>query len=150
MSNIGYYHSVLNGRIEIKLWSGRFLSFFSFLIKLLYIIHQKTPRTVKKKTEAPQVDVEGLSLPSYFRYSFCAYVRKEPVDLKPKEILLLKLLLDHANQVLTRDQILDYLWKEEAPMDRVVDVYIKNLRRKLQLDCIVTIKGIGYKFEERL
>ena len=81
---------------------------------------------------------------------FCAYVRKEPVDLKPKEILLLKLLLDHANQVLTRDQILDYLWKEEAPMDRVVDVYIKNLRKKLQLDCIVTIKGIGYKFEERL
>ncbi|MCR0626253.1 hypothetical protein MKC48_20775, partial [[Clostridium] innocuum] len=44
--------------------------FFSFLIKLLYIIHQKTPRTVKKKTEAPQVDVEGLSFPSYFRYSF--------------------------------------------------------------------------------
>ncbi|MCR0348676.1 hypothetical protein MKA46_10880, partial [[Clostridium] innocuum] len=43
---------------------------FSFLIKLLYIIHQKTPRTVKKKTEAPQVDVEGLSFPSYFRYSF--------------------------------------------------------------------------------
>ncbi|MCR0329442.1 hypothetical protein MKA58_18730, partial [[Clostridium] innocuum] len=42
---------------------------FSFLIKLLYIIHQKTPRTVKKKTEAPQVDVEGLSFPSYFRYS---------------------------------------------------------------------------------
>ena len=69
MRNIGYYHSVLNGRIEIKLWSGRFLSFFSFLIKLLYIIHQKTPRTVKKKTEAPQVDVEGLSFPSYFRYS---------------------------------------------------------------------------------
>lgn len=81
---------------------------------------------------------------------FRACVRKEPFDLKPKEILLLKLLLDHANQVLTRDQILDCLWKEEAPMDRVVDVYIKNLRKKLQLDCIVTIKGIGYKFEERL
>ena len=79
MRNIGYYHSVLNGRIEIKLWSGRFLSFFSFLIKLLYIIHQKTPRTVKKKTEAPQVDVEGLSFPSYFRYSkrahLCSFFR---------------------------------------------------------------------------
>ncbi|MCR0347988.1 hypothetical protein MKA46_07315, partial [[Clostridium] innocuum] len=46
---------------------------FSFLIKLLYIIHQKTPRTVKKKTEAPQVDVEGLSFPSYFRYSIYAF-----------------------------------------------------------------------------
>ena len=77
MRNIGYYHSVLNGRIEIKLWSGRFLSFFSFLIKLLYIIHQKTPRTVKKKTEAPQVDVEGLSFPSYFRYSFFLLLYKQ-------------------------------------------------------------------------
>ncbi|MCR0328576.1 hypothetical protein MKA58_14360, partial [[Clostridium] innocuum] len=48
---------------------------FSFLIKLLYIIHQKTPRTVKKKTEAPQVDVEGLSFPSYFRYSKSIYFR---------------------------------------------------------------------------
>ena len=81
---------------------------------------------------------------------FQAFIKKEPVDLKPKEILLLKLLLEHANQVLTRDQILDCLWKEEAPMDRVVDVYIKNLRKKLGLDCIVTVKGIGYKFEERL
>ena len=81
---------------------------------------------------------------------FQAFIKKEPVDLKPKEILLLKLLLEHVNQVLTRDQILDCLWKEEAPMDRVVDVYIKNLRKKLGLDCIVTVKGIGYKFEERL
>ena len=68
----------------------------------------------------------------------------------PKEILLLKLLLEHPNQVLTRDQILDCLWKEEAPMDRVIDVYIKNLRKKLHLDCIVTVKGIGYKYEDRL
>lgn len=81
---------------------------------------------------------------------FQASIKKEPVDLKPKEILLLKLLLEHPNQVLTRDQILDCLWKEEAPMDRVIDVYIKNLRKKLHLDCIVTVKGIGYKYEDRL
>ncbi|MCR0385004.1 helix-turn-helix domain-containing protein, partial [[Clostridium] innocuum] len=34
--------------------------------------------------------------------------------------------------------------------DRVVDLYIKKLRKKLGVDCIVTVKGIGYKFEERL
>lgn len=72
----------------------------------------------------------------------------EKIDLKPKEIVLLKLLLEHAGQVMTRSQILDYLWRDEAPMDRVIDVYIKNLRKKLNLDCIVTVKGIGYKFED--
>lgn len=80
-------------------------------------------------------------------HGFSATYKHEKVDLKPKEILLLKVLLEHSNQVLTREQMLDYLWKDEAPMDRVIDVYIKNLRKKLALDCIITIKGIGYKIE---
>lgn len=82
--------------------------------------------------------------------SFTARYKDEDVDLKPKEILLLKLLMEHAHQVMTREQILDHIWKETAPLDRVIDVYIKNLRKKLHLDCIITIKGIGYRFEERL
>ena len=81
---------------------------------------------------------------------FTARYKGESVDLKPKEILLLKLLMEHAHQVMTREQILDHIWKESAPLDRVIDVYIKNLRKKLHLDCIITIKGIGYRFEERL
>ena len=39
--------------------------------------------------------------------------------------------------------------ENEAPADRVIDVYIKNLRKKLDLDCITTVKGIGYKFEDK-
>lgn len=82
---------------------------------------------------------------------FSAKKQGEPVDLKPKEIKLLELLLKYKNQVLTRGQILDSLWDiDEAPTDRVIDVYIKNLRKKLLLDCIVTVKGIGYKFEEQV
>jgi two-component system response regulator VanR len=50
--------------------------------------------------------------------------------------------------VLTRSQILDDLWGDSSPIiDRTVDTYIKNLRKKLRLDCIVTVKGIGYKYE---
>ena len=50
--------------------------------------------------------------------------------------------------VLTRSQILDDLWGDSCPViDRTVDTYIKNLRKKLRLDCIVTVKGIGYKYE---
>ena len=54
-------------------------------------------------------------------------------------------------QVLTRMQIIDYVWKdsEEIPYDRVIDVYIKELRKKLQLDCITTIRNVGYKLERK-
>ena len=87
-----------------------------------------------------EIDFEGYS----------ARKNGENIDLKPKEIKLIELLLKYEGKVLTRAQILDNLWNiEESPNDRVIDVYIKNIRKKLLLDCIVTIKGIGYKFEEQ-
>lgn len=70
------------------------------------------------------------------------------IDIMPKEIDLLRLLVEHKGLVLTRSQILDELWGIDCPItDRTVDTYIKNLRKKLRLDCIVTVKGIGYKYE---
>ncbi|MDU3523090.1 MAG: response regulator transcription factor, partial [Clostridium saudiense] len=81
-----------------------------------------------------EIDFEGYS----------ARKNGENIDLKPKEIKLIELLLKYEGKVLTRAQILDNLWRiEEAPNDRVIDVYIKNIRKKLLLDCIVTVKGIG-------
>lgn len=69
-------------------------------------------------------------------------------QVKPKELKLLELLLAHNGQALTREQILNRIWgEEEAPFDRVIDVYVKNLRKKLNLTCIVTVKGVGYKIE---
>ncbi|MCK6363311.1 winged helix-turn-helix domain-containing protein, partial [Streptococcus agalactiae] len=46
-----------------------------------------------------------------------------------------------------REQILESISNDFAdlPLDRVVDVYIRNLRKKLDLDCIVTVKNAGYK-----
>lgn len=70
------------------------------------------------------------------------------IDITPKEIDLLRLLVENKGLVLTRSQILDDLWGTDAPIiDRTIDTYIKNLRKKLRLDCIVTVKGIGYKYE---
>ncbi|HEO4482772.1 TPA: response regulator transcription factor BgrR, partial [Streptococcus agalactiae] len=56
-------------------------------------------------------------------------------------------LIQHKNQVLSREQILESISNDFAdlPLDRVVDVYIRNLRKKLDLDCIVTVKNAGYK-----
>lgn len=52
---------------------------------------------------------------------------------------------------MTRSQIIEKAWSydEEIPLERVVDVYIKSLRKKLGLDCIVTVKNVGYKLELR-
>ena len=70
--------------------------------------------------------------------------------LKPKEVQLLKLLVDNPNMVWSRQAIIDRLWRDgdDVPFDRVIDVYIKNLRKKLHLDCIITVKGVGYRYEE--
>lgn len=70
------------------------------------------------------------------------------VDISPKEVLLLKMLVEHPGVVLTREQILNYIWGIDIPLnDRTIDTYVGRLRKKLDLDCIHTIKGVGYKFE---
>ncbi len=81
--------------------------------------------------------------------SYTAKVDGENVDVNAKELEILKCLLDNEGRALTRSQILDNVWKEseEIPFDRVIDVYIKELRKKLSLDCIVTIRNVGYKLE---
>ena len=68
--------------------------------------------------------------------SYTAKVDNEKVDVNAKELEILKCLLDNEGYALTREQIIDKVWKEteEPPFDRVIDVYIKELRRKLGLD----------------
>ncbi len=81
--------------------------------------------------------------------SYTATLDDTGVDIKPREITLFKFLVENPNQVFTRQQLLDNLWVgDDVPFDRVIDVYIKNLRKKLDLDCLVTVKGIGYKYED--
>ena len=80
---------------------------------------------------------------------FEAYVNNQLVEVTAKELSILKLLVKHEGQALSRSQILDHVWSnhEDPPFDRVVDVYIKQLRKKLKLYCIVTIKNVGYKLD---
>ncbi len=74
----------------------------------------------------------------------------EPVELAPKEIQLLKLLIRNAGRVMTREKLIDGVWGLDAPLfDRTIDTYIRRIRQKLNLDCITTVKGVGYRFEVR-
>lgn len=81
--------------------------------------------------------------------SYSASYKGKIIDINAKELEILKYLLKNKKQALTRSQIIDNVWKEteEIPFDRVIDVYIKELRKKLHLDCIVTIRNVGYKLE---
>lgn len=81
--------------------------------------------------------------------SYRAELAGQEVALHAKEFDILSCLLQHEGQALSRAQIIDQVWKEteDAPFDRVVDVYIKELRKKLDLDCIITVRNVGYKLE---
>ncbi|HFR4993439.1 TPA: response regulator transcription factor [Streptococcus pyogenes] len=77
----------------------------------------------------------------------CAYYKGQEVKIRPKELAVLQCLVKYKNQVLSREQILEQVARDVAdlPYDRVVDVYIRKLRKNLNLDCIKTVKNVGYK-----
>jgi DNA-binding response OmpR family regulator len=70
-----------------------------------------------------------------------------------REFRLLEYLATHRGRVLTRDQLLDAVWKETPFVTpRSIDVYIRRLREKIELDArhpqyLKTLRGIGYRFE---
>ena len=81
--------------------------------------------------------------------NFSAKINNAEAEISAKEIEVLKYLLLNEGRALTRKQILENVWKESEniPFDRVIDVYIKDLRKKFGLDCIKTIRNVGYKLE---
>ena len=78
-------------------------------------------------------------------------VQGQDVELTPSEFRLLLFLIDHSEQVLTRQQIMEHLWDSPYVGDaRACDVHISNLRRKVERNAtrperIVTVRGVGYK-----
>ena len=80
-------------------------------------------------------------------------IGKTPVSLTHKEYELLKLFLEHPNQVFTREMLLEKLWGYDFfGNPKVVNVHIQNLRRKLPDgygDYIETVRGVGYKISKK-
>ncbi|MCT6815538.1 MAG: response regulator transcription factor, partial [Lysinibacillus fusiformis] len=78
-----------------------------------------------------------------------AYVNKEEIPLTTKEFEILQLLLHNEKKVLTREIIVEKVWGYDYSGEtRMIDTHIKNLRKKLNLPYIKTVKGIGYKIDE--
>ena len=71
------------------------------------------------------------------------------VELTLKEFNILKNLIEKYPQVITRESLLDSIWGYDYYGDtRIVDAHIKNIRKKIELPYIKTVKGIGYTLEK--
>lgn len=79
---------------------------------------------------------------------FQVMVGDQEVILAKKEFELLYLLALKPGRVFLRNEILNQVWGHDVIVgDRTIDVHIRKIRQKLGIDCITTIKGVGYKFE---
>ncbi len=113
----------------------------------LVILEKRIKALLRRQQPTVTLWRRGLASVDFAAYQ--GFYNGVDAHLKPKEVQLLKLLVDNPNMVWSRQAIIDKLWRDdEVPFDRVIDVYIKNLRKKLHLDCIITVKGVGYRYEE--
>jgi len=75
------------------------------------------------------------------------------VDMTPLEFKLLSTFIRRRGRLLTRERLLDEVWRpDSSPTDRVIDNHIMNLRRKIEPDpnesrYIVSVRGLGYRFD---
>ena len=79
---------------------------------------------------------------------FLVTINNDEIILAKKEFELLYLLASRPGRVFLRNEILSQVWGNDVIVgDRTIDVHIRKVRQKLGVDCITTVKGVGYKFE---
>ena len=119
-----------------------------FSLKLVLMRIEAVLRRIKEKSEKQKIlSAQGIELN---KDSHEVYKNGAPVNLTQLEFELLLTFLNHKNQVLTRDNLIQQVWGYDfAGDEKTVNIHIMNLRRKLDTGCIHTIRGVGYKFESK-
>lgn len=86
---------------------------------------------------------------SLYLDNYTATVDGTAYELTQREFEVLRELLTHQGRIMTRQNLLDKLWRYDFYGDeRVVDTHIKNLRKKLGIEFIRTVRGVGYKIDK--
>ncbi|MCG7409380.1 response regulator transcription factor [Paenibacillus sp. ACRRX] len=81
--------------------------------------------------------------------AYKVYVNEVEIPLTTKEFEIIQLLVQNEKKVLTRESIVEKVWGYDYYGDtRVIDTHIKNVRKKLDIPYIKTVKGIGYKIDD--
>lgn len=102
-------------------------------------------RRVNKDSNEKTIRLEPLEIDPV---RFEVKINERPVILAKKEFELLYLLASKPGRVFLRNEILNQVWGNDVIVgDRTIDVHIRKVRQKLGLDCITTVKGVGYKFQ---
>jgi len=102
-----------------------------------------------RRLRKPKAGVLTLDTISIDPEQFLVQVAGKPISLAKKEFELLYLLAHRPGRVFLRNEILNQVWGNEVIVgDRTIDVHIRKIRQKMGVDCITTVKGVGYKFEQ--
>ena len=115
------------------------------------ILIRKIAAVLRRSTMIPDQEHQTITYQNLILDldSYSASVDGESHELTQREFEVLRELLLNQGRVLTRQNLLDRLWKYDFLGDeRVVDTHIKNLRKKLGIDFIQTIRGVGYKIDK--
>lgn len=97
------------------------------------------------KSEVKKIQINGLTIDPE---KFLIQLDGKEITLAKKEFELLHLLASRPGRVFLRNEILSQVWGNDVIVgDRTIDVHIRKIRQKLGIDCITTVKGVGYKFE---
>ncbi|WP_411167833.1 response regulator transcription factor [Clostridium sp. MB05] len=110
----------------------------------------KRVEAVLRRTKAVNDDVK-FSFENIVLDASCfkVWVGGKEIELTAKEFDMLKIFIKNKGRILTREVLLNQLWGYDFYGDvRVIDTHIKNLRCKLKVDYIKTIRGVGYKLEK--
>ncbi len=119
-----------------------------------YVIKPVSPIILLKRMETilrrvkktRQQEEKGLSIHGD---SYQAFYNGEPLPLTLSEFLLLQVLAGEPKRVFTREQLILRIFNEDyVGNDRIIDAHVKNLRKKLPVNCIKTVIGVGYQFQE--
>lgn len=120
-----------------------------------YIIKPVSPRVLVSKVNSlfrrlPQTEnYRSIQVGNIFIDPLQFLVRADDreIVLAKKEFELLYLLASEPGRVFLRNEILDHIWGTDVIVgDRTIDVHIRKIRQKLEMNCILTVKGVGYKF----
>lgn len=102
-------------------------------------------RRLHKEPVDTQIRIDNLEIDPV---KYEVKVDGRPIILAKKEFELLHLLASRPGRVFLRNEILSQIWGNDVIVgDRTIDVHIRKVRQKLGLDCIRTVKGVGYKFD---
>lgn len=108
-------------------------------------------RRIQSKESVP-VEFDFGSNKINFSSSECVTQQGKTISLTKKEALLLKLLVEHKNEVVTRERILQHVWGYNVyPTTRTIDNFILSFRKYFEEDSrhpryFHSVRGIGYKF----